>query len=65
MVLPYLTRPVQRQGRIGHLLHALIAHLGEPEFNGLGLGAGDELHQAQKGRGLGAIGGALFAVRGS
>ena len=44
MLLPDLPCTIERQDRIANLLHALIAHLGEPEFDGLGLGTEDGLH---------------------
>jgi hypothetical protein len=43
-------------------LHAFVAHLGQPELDGLGLGAGNGLHQAQQGFGGGDVGEALFAI---
>ena len=64
MLLPGLTGSVQRQGRIGQLLHAFIADLGQPQLDGLGLGAGDGLDDAEQTFCSGAIGVALLAVRG-
>ena len=34
---------VERRGRVGHRLHALIAHLGQPALDGFGFGAGHRL----------------------
>ena len=53
----------QRLGRVGQLLHALVAHFGEPQFDGLGLGAGNGLHDAQQALGRSAVGQALLAIR--
>jgi hypothetical protein len=62
VLLPGLAGAVEREGGVGHLLHALVAHLGQPEFDGLGFGAGDGLDNAQQRGGFGAIGFALLAV---
>ena len=62
-LLPGLARAVERLGRVGDFLHPLVAHLGQPQLDGLGLGAGDGLHQTQKGLRAGAVGLTLLAVR--
>lgn len=62
MLLPGLARAVQRQGRIGHFLHTLVARFGQPQLDGLGLGARHGLHQAQQGFGGGHVGKPLLAV---
>ena len=49
---------------VGHLLHPLVADAGEPEFDRLGLGAGNALDEAQQGLGIGDIGEAAIAVGG-
>jgi hypothetical protein len=49
---------------VGHFLHPLAADAGEPEFDRLGLGAGDALDEAQQGLGIGDIGEVAFAVGG-
>ena len=64
VLLPGLAGAVERQGRVGHFLHAVVADFGEPDFDGLGFGAGDGLNNAQERGGFGAIGFALFTVRG-
>jgi len=46
VLLPGLARTVQGEGWVGHLLHALVAHFGEPELDGFGFRAGYGLHQA-------------------
>src|SRR5450830_1463682 len=43
VLLPGLASPVNGQGGVRHLLHALVTHLGQPELDGLGFGAGDGL----------------------
>ncbi|MDZ7865063.1 hypothetical protein [Acidovorax sp.] len=62
MLLPGLAGAVQRKGRIGQLLHALVTHLGQPELDGLCLGAGDGLHNAQQSFCGGTVGEALFSI---
>ena len=62
MSLPGFAGAVQRERRIGHLLHAFIAHLGQPQLDGLGLRAGHGLHKAQQGFGCGYVGQPLPAI---
>ncbi|MEI2746229.1 MAG: hypothetical protein V9G22_12710 [Ottowia sp.] len=63
LLLPGLAGTVQRLGGVGNLLHTLVAHLGQPQLDGLGLGAGHGLHQAQQGLGGGAVGQIAFCRR--
>jgi hypothetical protein len=62
MLLPGLARAVQRQRGVGHFLHAFGAHFGQPQFDGLGFGAGDGLDQAQQAFGGGYVCQVIFAV---
>lgn len=64
VLLPGGAGAIQRQARVGHFLHPLVAHLRQPQLDRLGLGAGHRLHQAQQGFGGGDIGQALLAVLG-
>ena len=41
VLLPGLAGTVKGQGGVSHFLHALVADLGQPEFDGFGSGAGD------------------------
>jgi len=63
VLLPSLAGTVQRKRRVGHFLHALVAHIGQPELDRLSLGAGDALHDAQQRGGVGAIRQTQLAVR--
>lgn len=63
MAFPEFTGAVQGQGRVGQFLHAFVAHLGQPELDGLGLGAGNGLDQAEEGFRGGDIGEVLLAIR--
>ena len=53
-------------GELGvfNFLEALVADFGEPTFEGLGLGRGDGLNEAEKLLGIGNVGHPLFAVCG-
>ena len=62
MLLPGLAGAVERQGWVGHFLHTLIAHLGQPELDRLSFGTGDGLDDAQQAFCIGHIGEPLFAV---
>ena len=62
MLLPCRPRTVERQSGVGHFLHALIAHLGQPELDGLGFGAGHRLDDAQERGCFSAIGFTLLAI---
>jgi len=50
------------QFRVFDFLHPLIAHLGQPAFEGLGPGGWDGLDDAEKRLRIGTIGISLFAV---
>ena len=64
VLLPRLPGTIQRSRRIGHFLHPFVAHLGEPEFDGLGLWAGNALDEAQQGLRGCDVGEVAFAVGG-
>ncbi len=64
MFLPGGAGAFEGAGRVGHLLHPLVTDFGEPQFDGLGLGAGDALDEAQQGLGIGDIGKVALAVSG-
>ena len=49
---------------VGHFLHALVADLGQPKFDGLSFGAGNTLHKAQQSFDIGDIGEVILPVGG-
>ena len=64
MLLPGGAGAFEGTGGVGHFLHPLVADAGEPEFDRLGLGAGNALDEAQEGLGIGDVGEAHFTVVG-
>ena len=62
MFLPGDAGAFESAGGVGHFLHPLVADFGQPEFDRLGLGAGNALDEAQQGLGIGDVGEALFPV---
>lgn len=58
-----LLTAVERQDRVGPLLHTLVANFGQPELDKLDFGAEDGLDDAKQCANFGAIGLALLAVR--
>lgn len=57
-----LPHPINTQARVGHLLHALVAHFRQPELDGLSFRAGHRLDQSQQGLGGGHVGLAQLTV---
>ena len=64
MLKPEFTGAVHAEAGVGKLLHALVTHFGQPQLDGLGLGAGDGLDDTQQALCGGDIGEALLAVCG-
>ena len=64
MFLPGGTGAFEGAGGVGHFLHPLVADLGQPEFDRLGLGAGNALDEAQQSLGIGDIREVAFAIGG-
>ena len=64
LLLPCLAGAGERARGVGQLLHPLVTDLGQPEFDWLGLGAGDALDEAQEGLGGGDVGEIIFPVGG-
>ena len=62
MFLPGGAGAFEGAGGVGHLLHPLVTDFGQPEFDRLGLGAGNALDEAKQGLGIGNIGEVAFAV---
>jgi hypothetical protein len=52
MFLPSDTGAFKGTGGVRHLLHPLVTDFGQPEFDRLGLGAGNTLDEAQQGLGM-------------
>ena len=62
VLLPGFAGASQRKAGVSHLLHAFITHPGQPQFDWLGLWAGDGLHQPQQGFGCSHVGEVVFTI---
>ena len=62
-LLVNLPHPLGREFGVFDFLQTLVADLGEPEFEGLGLGRGDGLDEAEESLCVGSADGANFPIR--